>query len=58
MIPYFKKTLCSVAQEIRCTLFFLFYLKNYLTSMFTEACLILLLLLLLLLLNIIAVPIS
>ena len=37
MIPYFQeKPLCSVAQEIRYTLFFLFYLKNYLMSMFTE----------------------
>ena len=37
MKPYFEKTLCIVAQKIRCTLFFWFYLMNYLTSILTFA---------------------
>ena len=37
MKPYFEKTLCIVAQEISCTLFFWFYLTNYLTSILTFA---------------------
>ena len=28
MIPYFEKTLCSVAQEIMCTLFFFILFKK------------------------------
>ena len=36
MILYFEKTLCNVAQDIRFTLLFSFYLTNYLTSVFAE----------------------
>ena len=56
MIPYFEKTLCSVAQEIRYTFFILF--KKLFNVNVYRVCLVLLLLLLLSLLNIIVFPIS
>ena len=56
MIPYFEKTLCNVAQEIRYTLFFKFYLNKLFNVDIYKICLILLLLLLLL--NVTAFAIS
>ena len=56
MIPYFEKTLCSVAREIRCTSFFLFK-KLFKVDIYTVL-LIPLMLLLLLLLSVIAFGIS
>ena len=56
MIPYFEKALCSVAQEIRHTLFFFILLKKIFNVDDYRVCLILFLLLLLL--NIVVFSIS
>ena len=53
MTPYFEKSLCSVAQEIRYILFFLVLFHKLFNVDICRVCLVLLLFLLLLLLNVI-----